>query len=255
MDLKKSFKFRWQNWQASRLADSYSIGDSYKRIYLYHVRKTGGTSLNHMFLSLGDRNARSLYGALINDNRHRVIANSEVFVGWNKHLIEEGKYFYAFSHLPAHELNLPTQTFTVTCLRDPIKRLISHYRMLLEFQQNQYNTPDIELEVQWLGNNFDDFLDKIPMNHLLNQLYMFSPTYNVDEAYEQVTNCSQWLLTEYFSDGVAKLSEKLQLPLEVIHTRKTSIEVEIEAHSIERLREILAPEYELYNKLVATLPR
>jgi hypothetical protein len=29
----------------------YNIGDGFRRIYLYHIQKTGGTSMNHMFLS------------------------------------------------------------------------------------------------------------------------------------------------------------------------------------------------------------
>ena len=36
-----------------KIASRYNIS-GYKRIYLIHIRKTGGTSLNHMFLSMGD---------------------------------------------------------------------------------------------------------------------------------------------------------------------------------------------------------
>ena len=46
--------------------------------------------------------------------------------------------------------------------------------MLKDFQANNIDHPCMITEGKWLGECFDDFLKRIPQEHLLNQLYMFS---------------------------------------------------------------------------------
>ena len=72
-----------------------------KRVYHFHVRKTAGTSLNSAFWALGGFDL----GAI--SDRQAVEGNGLRFVRGNRRLIEEGDYFFANSHLPAHELRLP----------------------------------------------------------------------------------------------------------------------------------------------------
>ena len=53
------------------------------------------------------------------------------FVGMNPRLIRDGRYFFASSHLPKHQIVLPPSgTFHFTALRDPVARVISLYRYL-----------------------------------------------------------------------------------------------------------------------------
>jgi len=216
----------------------------YKRIYLIHIRKTGGTSINNMFLSLGDKNdPASFYQDLAGKSDHRLIRNGKVFVGWNKRYINKGKYFYAFSHIPLHHLKLPEGTFTVTCFRDPAKRVISHYRMLNEFSKKEIEHPCMKLEGKWLGSSFDDFLDRIPKEHLLNQLYMFSGSFDVNRAFERIMNVSHHFFTEDFAKGIQGLNEKLGLNLDSIHIRKTEWNCKITQHNLDRLREMINEEY------------
>ena len=68
---------------------NYNVAGKYKRIYLYHIRKTGGTSLNNMFLSLGG-NKVGLYKKLVLSRSHRTCSKGMVYQGWNPLLIERG---------------------------------------------------------------------------------------------------------------------------------------------------------------------
>jgi len=147
-------------------------------IYNYHIRKTGGTSIHYAFLThSGAADLDRFYQQIAQKKNQRVIANDKAFVGWNTRLIQEGKYFYGFGHTPAHELTLPKNVFTFTCLRDPARRVLSHYKMLCYFRDNQVTQEGMHVEGKWLGDSFDDFLKNIPKQHLMNQLYMFSKNY------------------------------------------------------------------------------
>ena len=224
------------------IASRYDI-NGYQRIYLLHIRKTGGTSLNNIFLSLSGEDPVSLYSRLANTPDHRLLSNGKVFVGWNVRHINRGNYFYGFSHTPLHKLNLTEGTFTVTCFRDPSKRVISHYNMLTGFRVNNIDHPCMVTEGKWLGNTFDDFLQRIPQEHLLNQLYMFSAQYNVDEAVANVEELSHYFFTERFGEGIDELSKKTGLSLEPIHTREANYSAQISETSLANLKEMLGKEY------------
>jgi hypothetical protein len=202
-----------------------------------------------MFLSLSDRKSERTYHELAGQSSHRLIINGKVFVGWNRQLIEQGYYFYAFSHAPYHALDLPRKTFTITCLRDPVQRVLSHYKMLLAYRQSGEFRPDYEEEAGWLGNSLGEFLDNIPREHLLRQLYTFSEAFDVDEAFENIVNLSHYFFTEAFSQGIADLAKKTGLALEPIHIRKSSIQFQPKESDLARLRSVVEPEFELYRRL------
>ncbi len=219
-------------------------------IYHYHIRKTAGTSINFAFLAhSGAADINDFYQQLAQKNNQRLIANDRVFVGWNRRLIEGGKYFYAFSHAPVHELNIPKNTFTFTCLRDPARRVISHYNMLCYYQKNNIPHPCMRVEGAWLGDSLDDFLENIPKNHLMNQLYMFSKNYNLEEAEERVRACSYYFFTENIEQGIADLSAKLGLELELSHQKKYDFSAPVSESQLTHLKEKLAPEYRLMKRL------
>ncbi|MDP3970733.1 MAG: sulfotransferase family 2 domain-containing protein [bacterium] len=232
-----------------KLSSQYSIKGDYKRIYLYHIRKTGGTSLNHMFLSLGGRDGRDVYREMMQKPNHRIISSNKVFAGFNHSIIKRGNYYYAFSHEPMHEVVIPDKTFTVTCVRDPLERVVSHYKMLIEMKQDNAKHPGMQKQSKWLGNSFEDFLKNIPKKFLLNQLYMFSKEYSIDEATTNIVSCSHFFFTENFSQGVAGLSDKLGIQLQALHTRKTPSSIMVTEKEQDQLREMLEPEYILYKKL------
>ena len=103
-----------EDYKCKFLTTSYNLTDNVKRIYFFHIRKTAGTSLNHAFLALGGEEGCKVYEKLPQTRTLRIISQGKIFVGWNKGLIESGNYFYAFSHIPQHQLALPDNTFTFT---------------------------------------------------------------------------------------------------------------------------------------------
>jgi hypothetical protein len=174
-----------------------------------------------------------------------------VYVAFNKKLIKQGHYHYAYSHHAKHSLTLPDETFTITCLRDPVKRLISHYKMILEYSLKNPNSKKRSTEGMWLGASFGGFLENIPKLHLLRQLSMFSKSFDVDEAYDNIMNLSYYFFLEDFSSGVAELSRRLNIGLQPLHQNKTSTQtkVDISDQEMDQLRSMLEPEYLLINRL------
>ena len=221
----------------------------HRRVYLVHIRKTAGTSLNNMFLSLGGGDGSSTFDALTRDPIHQVVIGERVFVGWNRRLINRGDYFYAFSHIPYHELQLPPDTFTITTLRDPVARVVSHYRMLCHFRDARIDHPCMRTEGPWLGSSFDDFLARMPRQHLLNQLFMFSKSMDPVEAIDRIAELTHVMFTERFDEGVDRLVQRARLPLEAMHVRRSTNEISLTNSAEDRLREILRPEIDVYSSL------
>jgi hypothetical protein len=265
LTLKKTMKHKasviLQNFYIapSRLLDDYKhkklakyeIAGEYRRIYLYHIQKTAGTSLNHMFLSLGGESPANVYARLGSKNLRirRTISNNYIYVGWDVRLIQAGYYFYAFSHTPMHALRLPPGTFTITCLRDPKKRVTSLYKEYLAYKLNNVDHPCREYSDAWLGNSFGDFLKNTPKAELTQQLYMFSERMDVEEAFDKVLSCSFIFRIENFERGCKQLSQRLNIPLAPIHMRKTTVAVDFSNSELAALDDILEPEYRLMGKL------
>lgn len=250
MNIIHRLSVKLQESKYKKMAVSYNIS-GYKRIYFIHIRKCGGTSLNKMFLSLGQTDPESLYEQLAQAPSHRLIENGKIFVGWNIQLINKGHYYYAFSHAPLYKLNLPPKTFTVTCFRDPIKRVVSHYNMLMHYASNNISHPCMTIEKDWLGKSFSDFIERIPSAHLLNQLYMFSKRLDVNEAIENIkNNVSYYFFTENFNRGIDGLSSATGISLKPFHVRKASFKAKISSFDISALKEKLNKEYIMLESLI-----
>jgi hypothetical protein len=239
--------------KAHRACSHYEICERYKRIYHYHVRKTAGTSLNTAFLSI--------IGASLRDIAHRnfLMQNDFVFVQHDKKLIERGDYFYANSHFPAHQISLPPNTFTITILRDPLERVVSHYRHLV-WVRDDPRAPHLEpaiwrlrRELDWLGSGLGEFVSRLPRTLLLNQLYMFSNDFSVSEAAERIAACSYVGFTENFAAHVAELAGLLDLPLQLSWERRFGQKLSLPAADLEIARALLQPEYDLLRLVEARL--
>lgn len=189
------------------------------------------------------------YESLARAKRNRLVVADKVFVGWNQKLIEQGNYFYAFSHIPLYSLKLPPMTFTVTCFRDPFQRLFSHYRMLKNFKLKNVAHPCMQEEGQWLGNGFKDFLRLIPREHLLCQLYNFSPNLDVKEAVKALASVNQIIFTEKFEEGIESMNQKTGLNLKPRHVRKNEFTEIIAPTLVETAHEMLEDEYKLMKQI------
>ncbi len=215
-------------------------------IYHLHIRKTAGTTINFAFLSnANSQNTQEFFSSIVNKFNHRQIRNNKIFIGWNTHLINKGHFSYAFSHEPFHKLNLPSKVFIFTCLRDPVKRVLSHYNMLKYFQINDINHPCMKIEGKWLGHSFDDFLSNLPKEHLLNQVYMFSSTFDTQEAREKLLSLNKIIYTENIEEGLKDLELMTNWKLPISNQNKFNYKEELSSSQINRLRDKLIPEYEL----------
>jgi hypothetical protein len=157
--------------------------------------------------------------------------------------------------MAGHHLRLPRRTFTIVLLRDPVARVLSYYRYLLAGDAVQ---GDMAWRVQnderaLAGESFSDFLKNIPDELLLNQLYMFSPRFDVSEAAERILECSAIMMTETYDHDLRNLASTLGLALEYRRERITTLaKTPIEEKQIEALRDRIAIEYELLEKLGAS---
>lgn len=232
-----------------RLASQNQLPEGFRRIYFHHVRKTAGTSLCHAFFGLDGGDPLEIEEEIYRSGHGWGNVGGRVIVPQSRYLAEEGFYFFAYSHAASHEVRLPPETFEITILRDPVKRVISHYRNLVHYQRHFPGTVHLRHEGRWLGASFGEFLDRIPQEHLLRQLYMFSNTFDVNEAFDRITALNEVMLTEHFAAGLAMLAQRLNIPLTEFHAKSQFDEVHLEEDDVGRLREMLTSEYRLIEKL------
>ena len=219
-------------------------------VYYIHVRKTAGTTINYAFLrSSQEPDIDAFFENLAQKSNHRLIRNNRVFVGWNVRLINEGNYSYAFSHAPSHRLKLPPHVFTFTCLRDPAKRVISHYNYLRNFQVNHINHPCMKREGGWLGNSLADFMANTPKEYLKNQLYTFSERFDVNEAVDRVMECNYYFFTNEMEEGMKTLEQRVDWPLPVSSQNRSGYQEDVDESHVAQLHDLLRDEYELVDRL------
>jgi hypothetical protein len=231
---------------------------SYDRIYHFHVRKTAGTSLNSAFWALGGFDLQAVSDRPVFEGR------GHKFVRADRTLIEAGDYFFANSHQPAYELRLPPGTYTITILRDPAARVISYYRYLLWARANRgarTEEPfidDVVAESAFLGRQlslrrrratFRNFLERVPVERLLTQLHMFSPRLDPAEAAENALACSATCFTETYAEDLKRVAVDLQLDLDEKRERGFGERVELSDEEQDLLRERLAPEYAMIERV------
>lgn len=152
--------------------------------------------------------------------------------------------------MPYWSLDLSEETYKFTCLRDPVERILSHYKMLKDYQEDQLQHPCMLREESWLGVDVVDFINNVPKEHLLNQLYMFSKEYNIDEAIERLNEMNCVLFSDQLQVDLHRIANDLSLTLNYQH-RHVSRERKFEAGLYDYLNELLGPEYELIRQLKA----
>ena len=235
-----------------KLAETYELPGGYRRIYCHHVRKTGGTSLHRSFMALGGEDPAAVHDRLAATPGNRTVSNGLAFVAHSGELLEDGSYFYGWSHVPAHEIRLPPATFTVAILRDPAERVLSHYQMLLYGTRGAYPFPHSRQEGELAESGFEHFLDALPREELLRQLFMFSASFDVGEAAARLRGCSHLFLTEEYETGLAELAEMLLLPLTMRREREAARRAQLGVDDLRRLTALLEPEYDLLARLGLT---
>ena len=235
--------------QVRLLSSQYAIGQSkYRRIYFFHVQKAGGSSIRRSFYNLAEPREK-VPEVFHNPTIRRAVIGDKVYVSHHVGMINQGYYFFASSHLPQSAINLPENTFTFTCLRNPVKRFLSRYRELLRLNIEQPDNFHLKQAAGWFSTDFMNMLEKIPDEEILFQLRMFSENLDVNEAVENVQRLSYFFLTNEMQQGIQYLIQHLDLPLELYHERKTNYDYELPDEQLSYLKQRLQPAIDMYQKL------
>jgi hypothetical protein len=142
---------------------------------------------------------------------------------------------------------VPKSAFTVTILRDPVQRVVSHYSYLSDDTAdlgNRFIASDYAKNL--VAGGLDNFLDRAAPSLLMNQLYMFSEGLDPAEGANRIRGLSMYFYSESYDEGLIALRERLALPLVVRRERVSSAtSVKPDDAVTARLREILEPEYRM----------
>jgi hypothetical protein len=148
--------------------------------------------------------------------------------------------------------------------------VISYYRYLLWARSNRSAKEaepfidDVVAESSFLDRRlslrrrhvaFRDFLDRAPAERLLTQLHMFSARLDPAEAAEKALACSATCFTETYPDDLRRVAAELQLDLREMRERSFGDKVELSDAERELLRERLAPEYGMIERVRGGLGR
>ncbi|HXW32943.1 MAG TPA: hypothetical protein VEJ87_00050 [Acidimicrobiales bacterium] len=232
-----------------RLTEDYLLPDGSRRVYFHHIRKTGGTSLQRSFLALGGEEPGDVLHRMAASRFNRTTSGKYAFAANQKTVLSQGFYFCGWSHVPAHAIELPPGTFTVSIFRDPLKRVLSYFNYLVAGDEpgTAFPVPERERRLAYAG--FDDFLERVPKRDLLRQLFTFSQALDPEEAADRIRRCSFVFFNDSYEEGLADLAARLDLPLVIRHDRVTPKSVSPGSTQLERLRELLDPEYQLFRLL------
>ena len=135
-------------------------------------------------------------------------------------------------------------------LRDPVKRVVSLYRYLRSAESDNgfiFKAPANERA--WADAGFRVFLERVPREDFLRQLYMFSPRGDISETVEVLGNLDLVMRTESIGSGVEELQDMTGIGLDVGHKRTTLASEEFTPEELEEARERLEPEYEMLRQI------
>ena len=195
--------------------------EKHRRILFFHSRKTGGTSLNHMFTSYfsdADYIANNFNNY---SKRYRVIRKGFIVQASNISLLEQGNYHYGCTHIPSWKIKEPNNTFTISIFRDPIRRIISHYNDIKGKVERGEKHSCLQEESKFLGSSFTEFVDNLPPEKLLSQLYNFSNDFDIDEAVKKIKALNLTLTLENISNGVQRINNRLGIDLKLVKKNKS----------------------------------
>ena len=118
----------------------------------------------------------------------------------------------------------------------------------MQYKTNNPTHGLLKKEGQFIENGFSGFVESLTDEHMFNQLWMFSKSYDVNEATDNIMSLDLFFMTEHFNSLIPTVNQKIGVDLRARHERRGE-EVELDPESMSILREKLEPEYELLTKL------
>ncbi|MGB0696166.1 MAG: hypothetical protein ACPGOY_10995 [Rhodospirillaceae bacterium] len=149
-----------------------------------------------------------------------------------------------------------TSAIVFTILRDPVERILSLWRYTQTAQKVAQQDPNAKMPNQFgmreRMSAFDpdpvQFFRNLPLHDALHQLYVFSPTFNVVEAMQNLRKCSAVLCTETLKEDLPQLLAHLEIGR--VETALKNVSEERPPYTQAQrddLAMLLAPEYRLYD--------
>jgi hypothetical protein len=181
--------------------------------------------------------------------RFRVFHNKYIVQGSNISLLEQGNYHYGCTHFPSWKIQEPRDSFTMTIFRDPIERIVSHYNYITGKIERGENEDWLVKERPLLGNSFTQFIDNLPPEKLLNQLYNFSENYNLIEAVDRIKSLDLILTLENLSEGIHDINNMLGLNLRIMKKNMSETFYRASSKEIRYLKDKVEKEIDLFNRL------
>lgn len=224
--------------------------------YLYHTEKSGGRSIIHSFLhSVMDEglvfddkeNLSDLYRELCGKRRD---FGNKYFHAWQG-VIKKCKHnsLFGFSHLPYNEVVTPKGTFKIAIIREPLERLLSHYRMLVRFGKENKGYETKSDTPAYIKNGFNSFIEVFPERFMQHQLWFWSNTFNIKEAISNIKKCNVIISTERMSEGIDKINKISGLELKCFHAGVGNKEPILTDKQTGILKQRLSKEYQFYESM------
>jgi len=224
---------------------------NFERIYFYHVRKAGGQSIYNAILeAICGESSQWVEQWLARTKAVFLLDKKQLLTAWEANEINRQDFYFAFSHQPQHALKpFGNDVFTFTCLRNPVSRVVSYYRMLMGFKEREERPEILQTEGRYLEGTFGSFIEELDGANLLTQLWMFSKRLDPEEAFDNVLGLSYHFFLEDYEAGLAELGSRLGMNLAVKHVMPSTYEFEPTDSELNRLYDRLESEIKLYDAL------
>lgn len=216
-------------------------------IHFIHIRKTGGTFFNKSILSSICANYDDLYSKACTPP-HVVECEGKICIGWRTDFLSNLPILYSFSHNPFWTLKYDEKVTYITIFRDPVKRLVSHYKMLLFLNEVNKNRADFDKNKYLTWDSFDEFIQFVPLWHLQHQLYMFSKDFDISEAMHNVDKLDHFSFTDSIIGFTRLISAKYNIKIQSIERQLVShVKFNPSAKHTEKLTHLMREEIQFIN--------
>lgn len=214
--------------------------------YFYHIRKTGGRAIIYAFMQnsehrdyLDGGGCHPLYKRLCDSKILNIQGNT--FVCHHKKYIESGNYHFGFSHMPQHGIHFQKPRITITCIREPVERFFSYYANMKRERERFKHS-----QAKYIDLPFIEFVRRVDRIHLLPTVYMFSKTFNVDEAFNNLMKVDHILYHDKLDEGLIGLGLTPPPLIGAINNKK----FKATQQDLDELTVLLDPEIKLYEKIM-----